>query len=248
MRILKWTALIFASILILGIGLFVIWALNAAQPMAESLPAMDSNETIVVQTNPWLVFQPTQKSPTTGLIFYPGGRVDPRAYAPLAYKIAENGYLVVIVPMPLNLAVFGVNQAAQVISAFPDIDHWVIGGHSLGGSMAASFADNHPDLIDGIVFLASYPANSDDLSNQDIKTLSIFGTQDGLATPIKIQASRSLLPPDTNWIAIDGGNHAQFGWYGPQSGDNKATISRAEQQEQILQATLELLASVNQGQ
>ena len=243
--ILKWTALIFASILILGIGLFVIWALNTAQPMAESLPAIDSNETVVVQTNPWLVFQPTQKSPTTGLIFYPGGRVDPRAYAPLAYKIAENGYLVVIVPMPLNLAVFGVSQAADVISAFPDIDHWVIAGHSLGGSMAASFADNNPDCIDGIVFLASYPASSDDLSDQDIESLSIYGTRDGLATPKEIQDSRSLLPPDTNWLAIDGGNHAQFGWYGPQSGDNEATISRVEQQEQIMNAILELLMSVN---
>jgi pimeloyl-ACP methyl ester carboxylesterase len=248
MRIIKQIALIGGVLLLLGLVVFVVWALNAAPPMAESLAAMASDETVTVQSEPWLVFQPTQGTPTTGLIFYPGGRVDARAYAPVAHKIAEKGYLVVVVPMPLNLAVFGASQAGDVMSAFPDVDHWVIGGHSLGGSMAANFADNNPDLIDGIVFLASYPADSDDLSDQDIESLSIYGTQDGLASPSKILALRSLLPQDTNWLAIEGGNHAQFGWYGSQSGDNDATISRIEQQEQIQQAILELLASVNKEQ
>jgi pimeloyl-ACP methyl ester carboxylesterase len=111
--------------------------------------------------------------------------------------------------------------------------------------MAASFADDNSDQIDGIVFFASYPANSDDLSDQDIDALSIYGTQDGLASPSKIQASKLLLPQDTRWLPIEGGNHAQFGWYGSQSGDNEATISRVAQQEQIVQATLELLSSLN---
>ena len=248
MRKLKWIALIFGVILLLGSMSFIVWAMNSPQPMPEAQKAIISDESVEVQSEPWLVFQPTRGTPTTGLILYPGGRVDPRAYAPTARKIAESGYLVIVVPMPLNLAVFGASQAGDVMSAFPDVDHWVIGGHSLGGSMAANFADNNPDLIDGIVFLASYPANSNDLSDQDIESLSIYGTQDGLASPSKILASRSLLPQDTNWLAIEGGNHAQFGWYGSQSGDNDATISRIEQQEQIQQAILELLASVNREQ
>jgi len=245
MKIIKWVVLILGILLLLGLGAFFLWALNPPQPMSDALEALDSDEIVTVQNETWLVFQPTQETPTTGLIFYPGGRVDPRAYAPAAYKIAENGYLVVIVPMPLNLAVLGVSQAQEVMAAYPDIQNWVIGGHSLGGSMAASFADQNPDLIDGVFFWASYPASSTDLSDQEIEALSIYGTQDGLSSLSDIQASQSLLPEDTRWVAIDGGNHAQFGWYGSQAGDNEAAISRAEQQEQIVQATMELLASVD---
>ena len=246
-KILKWLALGIGILLILGAAAFVIWGLNPAQPMDEALAAMASTDTVTLQTEPWLVFQPAQVAPTTGLIFYPGGHVDPRAYAPAAHKIAENGYLVVIVPMPLNLAVFGVAKAKDVMSAFPDIQNWVIDGHSVGGSMAANFADSHPGSLDGIILWASYPAKNDDLSDQDIDSLSIYGTRDGLSTLTKIKASEPHLPPNTRWIAIDGGNHGQFGWYGPQSGDYEATISRQEQQEQIVQATLDFLASVESG-
>jgi len=246
-KIIRWLALSLGILFILGAAAFVIWGLNPAPPMDEALAAMASTETVSVQTEPWLVFQPAQVAPTTGLIFYPGGHVDMRAYAHAVHNIAENGYLVVIVPMPLNLAVFGVGKAKDVMSAFPDIQKWVIAGHSLGGSMAANFADSHPGSLDGIILWASYPAKSDNLSNQDIDSLSIYSTRDGLSTLSKIQASELLLPRDTRWVAIEGGNHAQFGWYGPQSGDNKATISRLEQQEQIVQATLDFLASVESG-
>ena len=244
-KIIKWLALGLGILLMLSTAAFVIWGLNPAPPMDEALVAMISSDTITVQTEPWLVFQLAQESPTTGLIFYPGGHVDPRAYAPAAHKIAENGYLVVIVPMPLNLAVFGAGKAEDVMSAYPDIQNWVIAGHSVGGSMAANFVDNHPESLDGIILWASYPAKSDDLSDQDIDSLSIYGTRDGLSTLTKIKASEPLLPPNTLWIAIDGGNHSQFGWYGPQSGDNEATISRQEQQKQIVQAALDFLGSVD---
>jgi hypothetical protein len=246
-NIIKWLTLILGILLIFGAAAFVVWALNPAPPMDEALAAMASTDTVTVQTEPWLVFQPAQVAPTTGLIFYPGGHVDPRTYAPAAHKIADNGYLVVDVPMPLNLAVFGVGKAKDVMSAYPSIHKWVIAGHSLGGSMAASFVDGHPETLDGIILWASYPAKSDDLSDQDIDSLSIYGTRDGLSTLTKIKASEPLLPPDTLWIAIDGGNHAQFGWYGPQSGDNEATISRQEQQEQIVQATLDFLGTMDSG-
>jgi hypothetical protein len=246
-RIIKWLAISLGILLILGAAVFVIWGLNPAQPMDESLAAMISTDIVTVQSEPWLVFSPTRVAPTTGLIFYPGGHVDPRAYAPAAHKIADNGYLAVIVPMPLNLAVFGTGKAGDVMSAYPDIQNWVIAGHSLGGSMAANFADSHPGSLDGIILWASYPAKSDDLSDQDIDSLSIFGTRDGLSTINKIKASEPLLPPHTLWVVIDGGNHAQFGWYGSQPGDNQATISRQEQQEQIVQATLDFLETMDSG-
>jgi pimeloyl-ACP methyl ester carboxylesterase len=170
--------------------------------------------------------------------------VDYRAYAPAAHQIAAQGYLVVIVHMPLNLAVTDAGAAADVIAAYPAIKHWAVGGHSLGGSMAANFAHSHPDAISGLVLWASYPAGSDNLSASGLKVLSISGTLDGLSTPAKIAASHALLPADTVWVPIEGGDHAQFGWYGPQSGDNPATISREEQQAQIVQATAEFLTQL----
>jgi hypothetical protein len=246
MSILKkrWWLVLIGVLLAAVIG-FVAWGLIIPAPMPEALAALQSDGQVKVTTEPWLVFQPTQSVPTTGLIIYPGGRVDPRAYAPQAHAIAEKGYLVVIVPMPLNLAVFGSGRASSVIQTYPEIEKWVIGGHSLGGSMAASYAYNHNDQIDGLVLWASYPASSNDLTQSAIMTTSISASLDGLSTPDKIKASRSLLPADTTWVQIQGGDHAQFGWYGDQPGDNPATISREEQQAQIVQSTLDLLDSIS---
>lgn len=239
----RWWVVVIGVVLLAVIG-FIAWGEIIPEPMPEVLAAMQSDSQVIVSTDPWITFQPAAQTATTGLIIYPGGRVDPRAYAPLAHAIASQGYLVVIVPMPLNLAVFGSSRAASVIETYPDIQYWVIGGHSLGGSMAALYADKHRDQNYGLSLWASYPANSNDLSDSNLKVSSIYGTQDGLATKEKIDASRGLLPPDTTWVPIDGGNHAQFGWYGNQSGDNPATISRQDQQDQILQAVLDLLQAV----
>lgn len=220
---------------------FIIWAKTPAKPMPEALAAMQSDAQVEVITDGWITFQPQSTTPTQGLIFYPGGRVDARAYAPLARGLAEKGYLAVIVPMPLNLAVFSPGKAAEVISAYPEIESWAIAGHSLGGAMGANFAVNNPQAVQGLGLLAAYPASNDDLSNQDLDVVSIYGTQDGLTTAEKIDASRSLLPADTKWAAIEGGNHAQFGWYGPQAGDKTAAISRQTQQQQIIAALVNLL-------
>lgn len=226
---------------VLAVAAFVIWAGTGPDPMPEALAALQSDDAVRVETEPWLVFRPAGDLPATGLILYPGARVDPRAYAPAARALAGEGFLVVIPPMPLNFAVFAPDRAADVMVAFPEIDRWVVGGHSLGGAMAARFAYQNPAAVDGLVLWASYPAASDDLSGRDLAVASISGSRDGLATEDEIAASRPLLPPGTRWTVIDGGNHAQFGWYGPQSGDNEATISREEQQAQVVAATLQLL-------
>jgi len=214
--------------------------------MPEALTALQSDARVEVTTDRWLVFRPRSQDPAAGLIFYPGGRVDPRSYTPAARAIAAEGYLVVVVPMPLNLAVFAADRAAQVIAAFPEVDRWVVGGHSLGGAMAARFAHGHPSAVQGLVLWAAYPDVTDDLSAQDLAVTSIYGTLDGLTASDEIAASRSLLPPDSRWVAIEGGNHAQFGWYGPQPRDNQATISREAQQQQIIEATVELLVHLRQ--
>jgi hypothetical protein len=245
MRILKrWWWLLLFLVLVLPAGIFIVWGSTPAAPMPEALAALESDARVQVDTAPWLVFRPVGQEPTAGLVLYPGGRVDPRAYAPAGRALGEAGYLVAIVPMPLNLAVFAPDRAGDVMTAFPDVAHWAVGGHSLGGAMAARFAYEGPMAVEGLVLWAAYPVSTDDLSGYDLAVTSIYGTRDGLATQDELAASRMLLPPDTAWVAIEGGNHAQFGWYGPQNGDNEATISREEQQAQIIGATVDLLSMI----
>ena len=220
------------------------WAQTPSGPMPEALAALQSTADVEVVTNEWLIFKPANKAAENGLIIYPGGRVDPRSYAPSAAAIAQQGYLVVITPMPLNLAVFSPALALEVQQTFPEIKNWSIAGHSLGGAMAANLIRNNPQSFDGLILWASYPAENDNLSEVDIRTLSIHASLDGLTTPEKIEATRHLLPDSTTWVVIEGGNHAQFGWYGDQNGDNPAQIDRNQQQDIIVQATLAFLSEI----
>lgn len=222
---------------------FVVWASDASAPAPEAMAALNSTDFVRVQNDHWAVFTPITPT-TTGLIFYPGGKVDYRAYAPQARAIAEHGYVVVIVPMPLNLAVFGLERATDVIAAFPQITHWAIGGHSLGGAMASQYVFQNPGRVQGLALWAAYPAEGASLAQHTLEVVSIYGTRDGVAAGGKIDASRALLPTTTRWEPIEGGNHAQFGWYGPQAGDNAATITPEAQQAQTVVATVALLEAL----
>jgi hypothetical protein len=241
----RWIRRILLSLLafvVVSVAVFIIWSLNPPRPMPKAIEAMQGILEVDVRSEPWLIFQPTASERSTGLILYPGGRVDPRAYAPAARAIAQQGYLVVIVPMPLNLAVFGAQRAERVIQAFPEITAWVVGGHSLGGAMAAHYASLSPNQVKGLVLWASYPAVSDNLRDSGLYVVSIYGTRDGLTTLEDIQASTILLPDGTIWVEIEGGNHAQFGYYGPQSGDLEAEITYLEQESMVVEATVATLS------
>lgn len=160
-----------------------------------------------------------------GFIFYPGGKVEYTAYLPLALALAGRGILTVITPMPFNLAVLDVNAAEGIKEMFPEIENWYIGGHSLGGSMAASYLAKNKDEIDGLVLLGSY--STADVT--DSRVLSIFGSEDRVMQPDKYEKYKSNLPSDFTEYVIEGGNHACFGMYGEQAGDGKAKISNADQ-------------------
>jgi pimeloyl-ACP methyl ester carboxylesterase len=140
------------------------------------------------------------------------------------------------------MAFFDVNAATQVQAEHPEIQSWVVGGHSLGGAMASVFAKDHLTKLNGVVFFASYPAD-DSLKNANLKVLSIYGTND-MAGMNTFEEKKSLLPADTQYVVIEGGNHAQFGSYGPQEGDNPATISAEEQWAQAAAATVEFLKGI----
>lgn len=203
---------------------------------------ISNNKVEVIKESNLVIFEPKIKK-DIGIIFYPGGLVSPEAYAPLCFNLAEEGYEVFLTKMPLNLAVFKINAAEKIINEY-NFNKWVIMGHSLGGAMAAKFIYDHPNLLFGLVLLASYPAESNDLSNYNIKVLSIHGELDGLATKEKIEKYKDLLPNDTKYVMINGGNHSNFGYYGFQKGDNKSTINRDEQQKIIIKEILLFLESI----
>jgi dienelactone hydrolase len=244
----RWRRIALIILVVLGIALAagLVWLNDLADPTAEATAAMAPDETVSVSSDGAIVFEPATPA-STGFVIYPGGRVSAEAYAPVARQIAEAGYLTVITPMPFGLAVLSPDAASGVIADHPEIERWVIGGHSLGGAMAAQYADGHPDVIDGLVLWAAYPAGGTDLSDSDLLVTSISASEDGLASAEEIAASAAQLPPDTTFVEIEGGNHAGFGSYGAQGGDGVATISPAAQQAQVVEATLALLEAVDQG-
>lgn len=237
--------MILLAVLLLGGGGVMLWAVNSSSPEPAALRAMDASGQVRVLKDGTLQFLPLGSRKGTGLILYPGGRVQPEAYAPLARRIAERGYPVFIPRMPLNLAVFDIDAAAEIMEAHPEMERWVVGGHSLGGAMAAEFAGNHSSELEGLALWASFPGRSNDLSHSGLEVLSIYGTRDGLAMEEEVKGAANVLPEDTRWVAIEGGNHAGFGWYGPQRGDLAATISKEEQQTQIFRAMIRFLSAVD---
>ncbi len=159
----------------------------------------------------WLFDGPSEQD---ALIFYPGAKVEETAYAPLLHLLAGEGMDVCLVRMPCRLAILGANKAASVMAQY-DYGHWYIGGHSLGGAMAANFAADHGDQLTGVILLAAYPTKP---LNKALLEISIYGSEDRVVNMGKIEAGKAYAPEDYREYAIPGGNHAQFGNYGEQRG------------------------------
>lgn len=168
-----------------------------------------------------LVFYPAEYD--SAVIFYPGGKVEALAYIPLMEHLAQEGVLAVLMPMPFNLAVLAKDAAAGIPEQFPEVESWYMAGHSLGGSMAASFAGENTAWVDGLILLAAYSTDP-----VDVPVLSICGSEDGVLNMDKYDKYRSNLAELTE-VVLEGGNHAGFGFYGPQEGDGAASITNLEQ-------------------
>ena len=231
----------FLALLVIIAGGIFLASRPVGELMPEALAALQSDAAVTVSRSPWLAFGPAAADVDTGLIFYPGGLVLPEAYAPLGKQLAEAGYLTVIPAMPLNLAALNPDAATAIIDAYPRIRRWVIGGHSLGGAMAARYAYNNPERVAGLVMVAAYSEAYVDLGARDLPVATVYAELDGLATVSEVEASFSRLPADALRSQIKGGNHAGFGWYGAQSGDNPATISREQQTAQLARAAIAIL-------
>lgn len=204
----------------------------------EAATTVMKNETLVSIYDNTAVFYPEGET-KTGLIFYPGGKVEYIAYAPLMQALAEEGILCLLPEMPLNLAVLDVHAADELREQFETVEKWYIGGHSLGGSMAASCASVHAGAYEGLILLAAY--STADLQETNLEILSLYGSCDGVLDMEKYEQYRPNLPMETIETVIEGGNHAQFGHYGSQDGDGEAVISVQEQMEQSVSAMKELI-------
>lgn len=186
---------------------------------------MDYSVEPQISENHNISFEP--EGAKVGLIFYPGGKVEYTAYTPLMNALASNGILCVLVEMPFHLAVLDSDAAAGIQAQYPEIETWYIGGHSLGGSMAAAYLSDCEDTFAGLILLGSYAAA--DLSDTDLSVLSIYGSEDMVLNKENYEKNKINLPEDFTEIVLDGGCHAYFGMYGPQEGDGTPAITNEEQ-------------------
>ena len=207
---------------------------------AVAVKSLESSKYVnVKETADYIVFEPAGDFYNKGIIFYPGGSVEPEAYAPLMYAVAEEGYLCVIVKMPLKLAVLDADKADKVREKYPNVADWYMAGHSLGGAMAAGYAHENASQIRGLILLAAY--STEDLTKDNLEVLSIYGSMDCVLNMENYEEYRRNLPADMTELILDGGNHANFGNYGAQKGDGVAKLSAEEQKAATAEAICEML-------
>jgi pimeloyl-ACP methyl ester carboxylesterase len=221
-----------------------------ASGVDRALLESDARLTVTDTADFWQ-FSPTAGASRTAMVFLPGASVEPVAYVPLARKVAERGYRAYVVKLPPPTAPLDAHKAASVartaavVRADRFVERWLVVGHSLGGAIAAQFVHEHPKLVSGFVLVGTTHPTSLDLSTLDLDATKVVASNDAIAPEAWSRRNASLLPPPTRWVRVEGGNHSQFGWYGPQRGDGEATITRERQQELTLGAILAALSRVD---
>lgn len=216
--------IIIGALIVIVLGAFYIYTLDYYRADADVAEKYSADKYMLEGSKYTYVFYPSEESnKNIGLIFYPGGKVEALAYAPLLEQISQHGITCVMPKMPFNLAVFDINAADKIYDKFPEITEWYLAGHSLGGAMASSYVEENYAKLHGLILLGAYPIN-----DADIKTMAIYGSED-------VNLDLEKLAGTTNKHKIKGGNHAYFGNYGEQKGDGTASISRQSQQEQAVE-------------
>lgn len=234
------------ALLLIVVGGYLAWTqANTAQPAPEAIAALRSDERVSVEDGQYVVFRPAGPV-KAGLILYPGAACDVRGYGAVLRRIAEQGYLVVAVPMPLNMAIFAPGRADDVRAAFPDVGRWVLAGHSMGGAMAAHYAHNHPADLAGLLLWDSWPAESDTLVDVQYPVWHIHrATAEGRA-PEAFESRRNLFPATSVWVPVPGGIHMYFGSFvgGGYKEEWTPTISRDAQHDIEVTGTLNALLAM----
>lgn len=240
-KINKFLKIIGIAVLIILIALSSLIKYKTYKPMNEALDAMKSAN--IIEEENTIIFNPPNES-KANIVFYQGGLVKTESYAVLGKMLAEKGIRVFIPKMPLNLAIINTKAFDKIYDKYFDGKDWYIGGHSLGGASAAIYVSNNAEKVKGIFFLGSYPSEQNDLKNINIKVLSINASNDEVINKEKYNSSKNLLPLDTNYIQIDGGNHSGYGYYGLQAGDGNSYITREEQHNIIVNEIIKMIDNI----
>ena len=233
-------ALVVGLVVIVGTALVAFYVLTPYGPDDERVAAVESNPSVELDRydGGYVLRGGSVTDDTVGLVFYPGARVDPGSYAWTLEPLVEAYDLLVVVPeMPLNFAFFDSGAADDVVADHPEIDRWAIGGHSLGGAMACRYAASNPETVDGVLLYASYCDESDDLRGTDLPVRSIQGAADGVIDAETERENRERLGERGDVVVIGGMNHAQFGAYGDQRGDEPATIDDETARDRLVEET-----------
>ncbi|HYG61785.1 MAG TPA: alpha/beta hydrolase [Thermoanaerobaculia bacterium] len=227
---------------------FTLWNLISYQSWGVDEAVLRSDGRVSVEPRPgYTAFLPRAGARPVGLVFYPGALVDPEAYAPLARTVAESGYPVFLLELPLRLApslsseVEVYSRTLSIMKRETAVRRWIVGGHSKGGAIACRFAVRNTRSPYGLLLVGSSHPREIDMSDLPFEVTKIYATRDGLASEEEVRHYARNLPEDTHWVRIEGGNHCQFGWYGFQFGDRPAAISRARQQDLLAAAVIDAL-------
>lgn len=236
---MKWTFFkILKTIWVSGGILFTLWLVYSAQSQGVDVSFLEESSGITVQdTDRFYAFTPRSESDKV-FIFYPGAMVEPKAYVPLCRKIAEENIKVYLIKMPWRLATTRIHASNRIKLATKS---YILSGHSQGGKMAGQFVFENPDLVDKLILIGTTHPRDVSLATNKVKVLKIYGSNDGVADKKSVVKNKDKLPGNAIFWEIIGGNHSQFGYYGYQLGDDKAGISREQQQAETLTAILDFI-------
>ena len=217
----------------------------SSKPMPEALLSLDG----AVKRDKYYFFAAEDPITDTCYIYYPGGLVHAEAYAPYVAAVAARGVPAFLLRLRFDMAMWdadAADHAKQSEFAGEFCQRYVLGGHSLGGIGIALYAKNHPD--DGLLFISAYAHKDGLVNNHQAPIMMVYGSNDTLSTEEEIMEASINVPDTAQYIKIEGGNHAQMGHYGPQNRDGEATISREQQQQLLVQHTLDLVKQMSAGE
>ncbi|MEO8475140.1 MAG: alpha/beta family hydrolase [Chryseolinea sp.] len=237
---------IFKTIWFSLVVVFFVWNWTTFQSRNLPKDTFENSELVTVtQSDDFITFQSDAAKSGINVIFFQGGLTDPKAYAPLCKKIAENGFTCHLIKMDCRLPQYDYRKALTLFDS--KNKNYVIAGHSQGAKMAAQLVFENPGRFKGLFLMGTSHPRDIDLSNLTIPTIKLYAENDGLASVSEVMENKGKLPKNARLILIEGGNHSQFGYLGKLFMDNSADITLEQQQQETFENLINFLAKLKNG-